>query len=89
MLQNYMPRAKALGNYRMAQTTEWLPAILDYMKNVKSNISMSRPSVVVEVTFRSEIQPHMNLFITRVGKGNARADLPLPLEIPSGRRFGI
>ena len=27
-------------NYRMAQTTKWLPAILDYMKNVMSSISM-------------------------------------------------
>ena len=27
-------------SYRMAQTTQWLPAILDYMKEVKSSISM-------------------------------------------------
>ena len=26
-------------NYRMAQPTKWVPAILDYMKKVKSNIS--------------------------------------------------
>ena len=26
-------------NYRMAQTTKWLPAILDYMNNVMSSIS--------------------------------------------------
>ena len=26
-------------NYRLAQTTKWLPAILDYMKNVMSSIS--------------------------------------------------
>ena len=26
-------------NYRMAQTTQWSPAFLDYMKNVMSNIS--------------------------------------------------
>ena len=28
------------GNYRMAQTAELLPAILDYMNNAKSSISM-------------------------------------------------
>ncbi len=27
----------------MAQATKWLPAILDYMKKVKLNISTSRP----------------------------------------------
>ena len=27
------------GNYRMAQPTQWVPAILDYMKKAKSNIS--------------------------------------------------
>ncbi len=26
-------------NYRMAQPTQWAPAILDYMKKVKSSIS--------------------------------------------------
>ena len=26
-------------NYRMAQPTEWVPAILDYMKKVRLNIS--------------------------------------------------
>ena len=26
-------------NYRMAQPTEWVPAILDYMKKMKLNIS--------------------------------------------------
>ena len=30
---------RCMYNYRMAQTTQWSPAILDYMKNVKSNIS--------------------------------------------------
>ena len=30
---------KTWVNYRMAQTTKWLPAILDYMKNVMLNIS--------------------------------------------------
>ena len=28
-----------LANYRMAQPTQWAPAILDYMKKVKSSIS--------------------------------------------------
>ena len=30
-------------NYRMAQPTNWVPAILDYMKKAKSNISTSHP----------------------------------------------
>ena len=30
-------------NYRMAQPTEWVPAILDYMRKVRSNISTSHP----------------------------------------------
>ena len=28
----------------MAQTTKWLPAILDYMKNMMSSISTSHPN---------------------------------------------
>ena len=31
-------------NYRMAQTTKWLPAILDYTKNVTLSISTSHPT---------------------------------------------
>ena len=31
-------------NYRMAQPTQWVPAILDYMKKVMSSISMSHPN---------------------------------------------
>ena len=30
-------------NYRMAQPTQWVPAILNYTRKVKSNISMSHP----------------------------------------------
>ena len=30
-------------NYRMAQPTQWAPAILDYMKKVKLSISTSHP----------------------------------------------
>ena len=33
-------KANIHPSYRMAQTTQWSPAILDYMKNVMSNISM-------------------------------------------------
>ena len=34
-----LPEHIVADNYRMAQTTKWLPAILDYMKNVMSSIS--------------------------------------------------
>ena len=40
-------------NYRMAQTMQWSPAFLDYMKYVKSNISMSHPTT-------SQIQIYIN-----------------------------
>jgi len=39
----YVRRSLLKYNYRMAQPTKWVPAILDYMKKVKSNISTSHP----------------------------------------------
>ncbi len=36
MSVNKVPGLDSLKNYRMAQPTKWAPAILDYMRNVKS-----------------------------------------------------
>ncbi len=38
-LQLFFTGGKELINYRMAQPTQWAPAILDYMKKAKSSIS--------------------------------------------------
>ena len=47
-------------NYKMAQTTEWLPAILDYTRNVKSSISTfpNLPGPVEILNFSWEIIPY-------------------------------
>ena len=38
----------------MAQTTKWLPAILDYMKNVMSNISTSLPDSAAQILSKTD-----------------------------------
>ena len=47
-------------NYRMAQPTEWVPAILDYMKKVRSNISTSHPYTLPDMFEDPLGQSHLN-----------------------------
>lgn len=61
------------GDNRMAQTTQWLAAILDYIKKMKSSISMwflavrlrkLKSNTLIQETEPSEIKPLLNIICT-------------------------
>ena len=44
ILNKFVKISTRKNNYRMAKTTKWLNAILDYIKKVRLSISMVPPS---------------------------------------------
>jgi len=68
-------------NYRMAQTTKWLPAILDYTKNAMSNISeQGNLAVHVDICETEHSEVYCMLVVLNAAKYVIKTDVTARLN---------